>query len=181
VLGHITELKSALTVVLATTPPAPLAGDVAITVGGPGLGACTRPHPATTAAKANIPNDIFRILNFREFPLSNTPAFDGCELCCERFPNMISSTPPLGDCETTEQRGNACGPLCPIRGSRVPCGCGDENRAPRITGTMFQLIVATRWSGRVRSRNIDVKGSNSINLELELSCVNAIPEKCPFD
>jgi hypothetical protein len=65
VLGFITELKSALTVVLVTTPFAPFAGDVAITVGNAGLGACSRPHPATRAAHANNTNDMFRSLKFR--------------------------------------------------------------------------------------------------------------------
>jgi len=56
-----------------------------------------------------------------------------------------------------------------------------RNAAARITASVFQLFVATRWAVRARSRDTAVKGSNTINLELELSCVNAIPEKCPFD
>jgi hypothetical protein len=65
VLAHITELKSALTMVLATTPPAPLAGDVAITVGSAELGACTRPHPSARATNTKTSNDIWQILNLR--------------------------------------------------------------------------------------------------------------------
>jgi hypothetical protein len=65
VLTFITELKSALTVVGVATPLAPLAGEVAITIGNAGLGACSRPHPVTSAADANATNDIVQILNVR--------------------------------------------------------------------------------------------------------------------
>jgi hypothetical protein len=73
-------------------------------------------------------------------------------------------------------------------GRRVPSGVhvqlavvGGRNAAARITGSMFQIFVATSWAGRARSRDIELKGSNTPNLELDLSWVNAIRERCPVD
>ncbi len=43
------------------------------------------------------------------------------------------------------------------------------------------VSVATRWAVRARSRKIAMRGPNISNLELELSCVNTIREKWPFD
>jgi len=65
VLGFITELKSALTVILVTTSVAPLAGNVAITLGNAGLGACSRPQPPARATNTKTSDDILRILNLR--------------------------------------------------------------------------------------------------------------------
>lgn len=42
VAGAMIELKVAVTVVLSSTAVAPLAGDVAMTMGDAGLGACSR-------------------------------------------------------------------------------------------------------------------------------------------
>jgi len=58
---------------------------------------------------------------------------------------------------------------------------GCRNIAGRITASVFQLFVATHWAVRARSRDIAVKGSNTTNLQLELSRVNAVRKKCPFD
>jgi hypothetical protein len=63
VAGAITELKPAVTAVLRSTAVAPFAGDVTITEGNAGLGACSRPHPAARATNTNAANDIFPILN----------------------------------------------------------------------------------------------------------------------
>ena len=62
----IIELKPALTAVLRTTPVAPFTGDVVITVGSAGLGACSRPHPAapisTNPANKSFPTVSLRII-----------------------------------------------------------------------------------------------------------------------
>jgi hypothetical protein len=60
VLGFITELNPTLTVVFVTTPLAPLAGVVTVTVGNSGLVICSRLHPATRPVNANSANDIFQ-------------------------------------------------------------------------------------------------------------------------
>ena len=61
--GFITELKLAVTMVFVATPVAPFAGNVAITMGYAGLGACARPHPAARATRTIAAHDIFPILN----------------------------------------------------------------------------------------------------------------------
>ena len=61
----INELKFADTATLRATPVAPFAGNRPITVGEIGLGACSRPHPATRATNTNATKDIFPTLNLR--------------------------------------------------------------------------------------------------------------------
>ena len=51
---------------------------------------------------------------------------------------MISSTPLRGRFETYEQRGNNCRPQCPVKGSRVACGC----RQPEFSRTNHRIGVS---------------------------------------
>src|ERR1700687_4020090 len=58
----MTVLKFAVTMVLRTTGVAPAAGNVAVTAGSTGLGACYRPQPATRATNTSTTKYIFSAL-----------------------------------------------------------------------------------------------------------------------
>ena len=74
-----------------------------------------------------------------------------------------------------------------VAGRGVPSGVhvwlafvGGRNAASRITGPVFQLCrYALGCEGPFEESA--VKGSNNINLEQGLSCVNAIRKRCLFD
>ena len=67
--------------------------------------------------------------------------------------------------------------------SRQRSTCGLQLSAARMQpheslGRRFSFWSVTRWAVGARSREITVKGSNSSNLERDLSSVKAIREKC---